>query len=93
MEEAPYNDGRILMIHFKISTAVKVFLFFYFLPHRENFAIVVLITSEKGISCGVPQGSVLGPILFILSSWKLENVATFSIIFMQMTSSNIAFFS
>ena len=38
----------------------------YLRDHRQTVTINNTTSSEKNISCGVPQGSVLGPLLFIL---------------------------
>ena len=38
----------------------------YLRDHRQTVTINNTTSSEKNISCGVPQGYVLGPLLFIL---------------------------
>ena len=38
-----------------------------YLTNREQFVTIGIIASEqKSVTCGLPQGSVLGPLLFLL---------------------------
>ena len=46
---------------------ISLSLFASYLQHREQFVCLNSVVSDyKTVSCGVPQGSILGPLLFII---------------------------
>ena len=60
-------DHKILLDKIKcISISDKTLKWFHsYLANRINFVSLGTVFSEAGtINCGVPQGSVLGPLLF-----------------------------
>ena len=64
-------------------------LFKSYLLHRHQFVYIASVKSNyQEIKCGVPQGSILGPLLFILYINDLPSVSTIlkSILFADDTS-------
>ena len=48
------------------------------LSHRKQFVSVGNTSNEESINRGVPQGSVLGPLLFSLYTSEIEDLFTHS---------------
>ena len=46
----------------------------FLLPYRETFQYDDLVSSLAHMSCGVPQGLILGPILFSLYMLPLGHI-------------------
>ena len=54
------------MEHYGVKGTSNVW-FYNYLSEREQFVIINGVESEREkILCGVPQGSILGPMLFLL---------------------------
>jgi len=67
-----------LQLYFRIR-GVPLQLFSNYLLNRKQYVINRNTKSSlKNISCGVPQGSVLGPLLFIMYTSDLPNCSTFT---------------
>ena len=63
-----------------------------YLSERQQYVSVNGNTSDQlEISCGVPQGSVLGPLLFLIYINDLPNVSKFLSFFLFADDTNIYF--
>ena len=63
-----------------------------YLSERKQYVLINGHSSEKlAISCGVPQGSVLGPLLFLIYISDLPNVSRYLSFFLFADDTNIYF--
>ena len=63
-----------------------------YLSKRKQYVSVNGHSSEKlEISCGVPQGSVFGPLLFLIYIYDLPNVSNYLSFFLFADDTNISF--
>jgi len=73
---------------------VSLNLFRDYLPDRTQVTVMNHVKSESSrISCGVPQGSILGPLLFLLYINDLPNCHLLSDVRMCADGTNLTFAS
>ena len=65
-----------------------------YLHNRSQYVVYNGLQSAKfGIKCGVPQGSILGPILFLISINDITNVSRLLQLLLFADDTNIFFWS
>ena len=73
------HDILLTRLHSKYSiSGIALDWFCSYLTNRSQFALIEGCRSQsRGLKCGVPQGSVLGPILFVLYTAQLADILRF----------------
>ena len=75
-------DHKILLnrlsTHFGLSGIVMNWFTSYLSTRSQKVKVDTILSTEKPLNCGVPQGSVLGPILFSLYTTPLSSIITVS---------------
>ena len=69
---------HILLTHLKNAFGICDLALLFFDSYLQGRTLIIIVNEVKSspslLTCGVPQGSVLGPILFILYTWPLSDV-------------------
>ena len=70
------HDILLTRLHSKYSiSGIALEWFYSYLTNRSQFSLIEGCRSQsRGLKCGVPQGSVLGPILFVLYTAQLASL-------------------
>ena len=77
--------------HYVIRDVAKNW-FSSYLSHRKQFvSLGGVISNDLPITCGVPQGSILGPLLFIIYINDMRNVIRFSKVHHFADDTNLLF--
>ena len=67
-----------LLTHLKNAFGICDLALLFFDSYLQCRTLIIIVNEVKSspslLTCGVPQGSVLGPILFILYTWPLSDV-------------------
>ena len=73
------NDILLTRLHYKYSiSGIALEWFRSYLTNRSQFALIEGCRSQsREFKCGVPQGSVLGPIQYVLYTAPLADILRF----------------
>ena len=77
--------------YYEIKGVAKKWFISYFTDRRQRTSIVNENPEEKTISCGVPQGSVLGPLLFLIYINDLSHCTSLLDLHLFADDSNLFF--
>ena len=71
---AAATDHTILLHHLEHAFGIHVTALHWFIKRTQTVTVNNCGSAPVTISCGVPRGSVLGPVLFVLYTAPLSDV-------------------